>query len=213
MIMPASEARPNPRAARTREALMEAGLRLFAERPVDAVPIDDIVAAAGVAKGSFFNHFRDKQHFANTIAADIRRTIELQIDAANAGLTDPLLRLAGGMTVAARFALHEPDRTTVMLRGMAWATGRDNPLNAGLRGDIEAAAANGLLRPEARAAGLLFWLGNCQMLMMNIVERRFDVRQAAERMREVMVMGLTGLGVKPDRADEIARHCAEQLSH
>ncbi len=211
MTMSAAPARPNARAARTREALMEAGLRLFAERPVDAVPIDDIVAAAGVAKGSFFNHFRDKQHFANTIAADIRRIIELQVDAANAGLADPLLRLAGGMTVAARFALQEPDRTTVMLRGMAWSTGRDNPLNAGLRGDIEAAAANGLLRPEARAAGLLFWLGNCQMLMINIVERRFTVADAAQRLQEVMVMALTGLGVASDRSAEIAVHCHDRI--
>ena len=47
----------------------------MAERPVDAIAIDDLVAAAGVAKGSFFNHFADKRAFAQTIAEDIRREV------------------------------------------------------------------------------------------------------------------------------------------
>ena len=49
----------HPRAARTRAALLAAGFDLLVERPIDAIPIDDVVARAGVAKGSFFNHFAD----------------------------------------------------------------------------------------------------------------------------------------------------------
>ena len=48
------------RAERTRAALVAAGQRLFCERPVDAVAIDDIVQAADVSKGSFYNHFPDR---------------------------------------------------------------------------------------------------------------------------------------------------------
>ncbi|MEY4952880.1 MAG: hypothetical protein RL299_1304, partial [Pseudomonadota bacterium] len=44
----------HPRAARTRQALIEAGFELLAERPIDAVAIDEVVTRAGVAKGSFF---------------------------------------------------------------------------------------------------------------------------------------------------------------
>jgi len=50
----------NPRAQRTYRALVDAGLELLAERPIDALAIDEIVGRAGVAKGSFFNHFADK---------------------------------------------------------------------------------------------------------------------------------------------------------
>ncbi len=48
------------RSERTRAALIAAGRRLFCERPVDAVAIDDIVQAAEVSKGSFYNHFDDR---------------------------------------------------------------------------------------------------------------------------------------------------------
>jgi AcrR family transcriptional regulator len=41
-------------------AIRDAGVRLFMERGFDAVSIDDIVAAAGVARSTFFNYFASK---------------------------------------------------------------------------------------------------------------------------------------------------------
>lgn len=64
--------RPDRRRQRTRAALLEAGRRLFAARSVEAVTIDDIVAAADVAKGSFYNHFTDREALAREVAAEIR---------------------------------------------------------------------------------------------------------------------------------------------
>jgi AcrR family transcriptional regulator len=40
--------------------IMEAALRLFAERGYAAVSIDDIIAAAGTARGTFYLHFEGK---------------------------------------------------------------------------------------------------------------------------------------------------------
>jgi AcrR family transcriptional regulator len=48
---------------KTRLALIRAGQKLFAERPIDSVSIDDIVQAANVGRGSFYNHFRDTEAF------------------------------------------------------------------------------------------------------------------------------------------------------
>ena len=149
MSAPNSTKRTSPRSTRTRHSLVEAGLQLFAERPVDAVPIDDIVAAAGVAKGSFFNHFEDKKTFADAIGAEIRLDLESRITQANKDIGDPLERLVGGMRVAADYALTEKERAIVMARGFRLTTGRDHPLNTGLRKDIDAACAQGLLRKEA----------------------------------------------------------------
>ena len=44
--------------ARTRAQFVEAGLMLLAERPPEALTIDAIVEAAGVAKGTFYYHFQ-----------------------------------------------------------------------------------------------------------------------------------------------------------
>ena len=44
--------------ARTRAQIVEAGLVLLAERPPEALTVDAIVEAAGVAKGTFYYHFQ-----------------------------------------------------------------------------------------------------------------------------------------------------------
>ena len=201
----------SPRAARTRAALIAAGFDLLVEKPIDAIAIDDLVARAGVAKGSFFNHFADKTEFAAAIATEVRMELEGLVTRANAGVVDPVERIATGMRVGAEFAITQSKRTTVLLRNHASSTARANPLNRGLLEDIQAAAAAGLLRPEAEESGVLYWLGLCQVLMLNLVERKPNRAAASRRVGEMLVLGLTGLGVPARKATEVARSNASRI--
>ena len=204
----ATQPNPSPRAARTRAALIAAGFDLLVERSIDAIPIDDLVARAGVAKGSFFNHFTDKQAFAEAIAIEVRLELEDQVARANAGLTDPVARIAGGMRVGAEFAIRDPKRATVLLRSHGTSTARAHPLNRGLLEDIEAASYQDLLRPEAREAGVLYWLGLCQALMTNLIERPMTKAEAERRISDMIVLSLTGLGVSDSVSTTIVAVCA-----
>lgn len=191
------------RTQRTRAALIAAGLDLIASRPIDAIAIDELVATAGVAKGSFFNHFADKHAFAEAVAAEVRAEVEAEVTRANSGRTDPVARIAGGMAVAAAYALRQPLRVRVLLRDQRVAAMADHPLNRGLRADIEAASAAGLLRPEAESSGLAYWLGLCQVLMILLVETRPNEAAVAERLGEMLSMGLAGLGVTEAHAEAV----------
>lgn len=201
----------HPRAARTRQALLAAGFELLAERPIDAIAIDEVVARAGVAKGSFFNHFTDKPGFGHAVAEAVRAELEGRVGASNAGVEDPVLRLAGGMRESVRFALNERAHAIVMLRGLDASTAIDHELNRGIRADIEALAAAGLARREAVTSGVRFWLGLCQVAMLNVIERRHNRAEAALRLREMLVLGLTGLGVPEARASAAAQEIAAGL--
>ena len=194
-----STAKPS-RTERTRAALIAAGLDLLAARPIDAIAIDEVVAAAGVAKGSFFNHFADKHAFAAAVAAEVRAEVEAEVARANAGRADPVARIAGGMAVAAAYALREPRRARVLPRDQSVAAAADHPLNRGLRADIDAARAAGLLRAEAEASGLAYWLGLCQLVMILLAETRPPAAEAAQRLGEILRMGLAGLGITEARA-------------
>jgi AcrR family transcriptional regulator len=57
---PVGGKRDQNRRART-QTLHEAAQRLFLERGIDSVSIDDITREANVAKGSFYRYFRDKE--------------------------------------------------------------------------------------------------------------------------------------------------------
>lgn len=192
------------RTGRTRMALIAAGLDLLVDRPIDAIPIDDFVARAGVAKGSFFNHFKDKHDFAAAVATELRLEVEAEVTRANAGVSDPVARIAGGMAVAAHFAVEQPRRTLVLLRSQMPATSQSHPFNRGLKDDIEAALEQGLLRPEARLSGVPYWLGLCQVLMMHLIETRPTRQQAADRLGDMLLMGLTGLGAPTALAEELS---------
>jgi AcrR family transcriptional regulator len=204
-------AQSSPRAARTRAALLAAGFELLADRPIDAIAIDEVVARAGVAKGSFFNHFTDKPGFAAALGAEVRAQLEEHVSAANAGVTDPVARLAGGMRVAVQFALAERKRAIVMLRGLDAPTGRGHELNRGIRSDVEALATAGLARAEAVSSGVRYWLALCQVAMVNTIGREPLRSEAAERLREMLVLGLCGLGVPESRARGAASAAAELL--
>ncbi|MBK9010964.1 TetR/AcrR family transcriptional regulator [Novosphingobium sp.] len=210
--MQAAPVPASPRAARTRAAMLAAGFDLLAERPIDAIAIDEVVARAGVAKGSFFNHFIDKPGFANAIGAAVRAELEERVTAANSGVADPVARLAGGMRVAVEFALTDRKRAIVMLRGLELSTGIDHELNRGIRADIEAVLAAGLGRKEAARSGVRYWLGLCQIALLNVIERRPERAAAAERLEEMLVLGLCGLGIAEDAARAAARNQAALLS-
>ncbi len=203
--------RQEPRRLRTRAALLRAGAELLADRSIDAIAISEIVDHAGVAKGSFFNHFADKDDFADDIAFGIRQAVELRIDAANEGVTDPALRVARGIRGFVEFALAEPRDARVMLRRASRAANADHPLNRGLRTDLAAGAATGQFRIPSIDASVLYVIGVCQALLAAIVERELD-RDAAERLtREMVVMLLGGLGMDEDTAERVAGQSAVSM--
>jgi hypothetical protein len=98
-----------------------------------------------------------------------------------------------------------------MIRNAGNSTLRDQPLNQGVAADMNAAVATGRLRVHARASGVRFWLGLCQVLMANAVERRIDRAEGAVRLEEMLVLALTGLGLPPPDAATYASASADLL--
>jgi TetR/AcrR family transcriptional regulator, transcriptional repressor for nem operon len=56
--------RTQPRALLTRTSLLDAALKVIRSKGYSATTVDDVCAAAGVTKGSFFHHFASKEELA-----------------------------------------------------------------------------------------------------------------------------------------------------
>lgn len=87
--MGVSRSQPAPRdsaaarsRAQTRERLLLAGRTLFAERGLHGVTTHDVAAAAGVASGTFYLHFKDKAALLRVIAEDTIRLLRERLDSA-----------------------------------------------------------------------------------------------------------------------------------
>jgi AcrR family transcriptional regulator len=60
----------DPRWGRTRQALLDAGRKVFSRKGVETVTVLEIVREAGVSQPSFYNHFASKEALVEAIAAD-----------------------------------------------------------------------------------------------------------------------------------------------
>ena len=63
-------------AARNRAKILTAARRLFAERGVDQVSMDDVAAAAGVGKGTLFRRFGDRAGLALALLDEGEREVQ-----------------------------------------------------------------------------------------------------------------------------------------
>ncbi len=58
-----------PRSERAHEKVLEAALRLFAERGIEGTSMDAVAEASGVSKATIYNHWRNKDELALEILA------------------------------------------------------------------------------------------------------------------------------------------------
>jgi AcrR family transcriptional regulator len=198
-----STSRTDPRRDRTREALLRAGRALFAERDVDGVSVDEIVEAAAVAKGSFYNHFADKDVFAREIAAAARREVEARVNEVNAGVQDPALALARALCVFVRFAMEHRDSARTLWRLNTGATLVDAPINRGLVDVVQQGIETGDFKPVDVETGVLLVMGIIVITLRHMFEER--IRTGPSAIARHMAAGLLrALGVAASRAARLA---------
>lgn len=209
--MPASSSdRTDRRRARTRAALLRAGQELFADRPVDAVSIDDIVAAADVAKGSFYNHFPDKDALARELADLARASVEAMVAHVTAGVDDPAERVARAICAFARQAADNPIGAGAMLRLFHGAGVPDHAMNRGVRADVQAGLAMGRFNGLSLEGAVLMTVGVAQIATARSLEHRS--RSKAEALARDLAFGLLrGLGLEAAAARAVAGAAAGHI--
>jgi AcrR family transcriptional regulator len=196
--------RHTKRRLRTREALVSAAEELFAAKGPDAISVDEIVAAADVAKGSFYNHFSDKDALARDIASTIRAEIEDEVSRINKNETDPATRTARALCLFAHFALTNSRRARAMLK--LSSLDPDTPLNRGLKADMTNGIATGRFKNVTRDAAMLFVIGTVQACFQFAFRAGATAaRRAAE---DMAALQLRGLGIAEAEARKIASRAA-----
>lgn len=200
----------NPRAERTRAALIAAGRALYSERAVDAVTVDDIVQAAEVGKGSFYNHFPDREALVRAISAQMRARIERAVDRCNAGVDDPARRLARAVCTYLRHALDDPEGAGVLVRIHSGHTSLATPLNRGLVADITAGLSSGRFQVATAESGVLYVLGVTQIALVRVVQEPTP-SLAVSLAQQICALTLRGLGVPAPEADLIAAQASDEV--
>jgi AcrR family transcriptional regulator len=185
--------RPDRRVARTREALLQAGYALFAERGLHDVSIDDIIARAKTSKQTFYNHFSDKHALAQDIYHAIRSEVEAEVAAINRDIVDPAQRLARGTCIYVRTALNDPDHIRFIARML-----------------VTKGLAKGRFVVRTLDTAAAFVIGASEPLLLAVSDHR-NQTQAIAMAQDYLTLILRGLSVPALEAELIAAQAANLL--
>ena len=97
------------RKARTRQALIDAAVRLIAEGRGERASIQEITEAADVGFGSFYNHFPSKEQLFQDASEEVMERWGLMIDRACEGISDPAEVFAVSFRISGRLGWTHPD--------------------------------------------------------------------------------------------------------
>lgn len=105
------------RRARTRAQILEAAAKLLAEQPVAAITVDSVVAAAGVAKGTFYYHFQSMDDLAAAVGAELAASLDELLAPILRDIQDPVERLSFAFVKFLERAIADPVWTRLVLQG------------------------------------------------------------------------------------------------
>ena len=103
------KSRLDRRKARTRQALIDAAVRLIAEGRGERASIQEITDEADIGFGSFYNHFEGKEQLFHTASEEVLERWAKMIDDAGAGMADPAERFSMGLRISGRLGWTHPD--------------------------------------------------------------------------------------------------------
>jgi AcrR family transcriptional regulator len=105
---PRSNARTTAQRHRVRQELSAAAMRLFSTKGYEATTVDEIAAAAGVARRTFFRHFRSKEEAIFPDHDDTLVRVQAVLDSARPG-DHPLEVVCRGITEVLRMYAESPE--------------------------------------------------------------------------------------------------------
>lgn len=87
--------------------LRDAALRVFAERTTH-ITVSELAAAAGVARGTVYNHVPDIETVFQQLATELATEMQLRAERSMEAIADPARRLATGVRLFLRRTHREP---------------------------------------------------------------------------------------------------------
>jgi AcrR family transcriptional regulator len=125
--------------ARTRAQIVEAGLVLLSERPPEALTVDAIVEAAGVAKGTFYYHFQSIEELVAAVGAKLADSFDELLAPSRIYEADPIKRMAFAFTEFLEKAIDDPLWARLVVR-----SAQVPEAIGGIRENIKADLAEGI---------------------------------------------------------------------
>lgn len=180
---------------------MLAAEELFGARAASAVSVDEIVARAGVAKGTFYNHFTSKEDLGWRLAQAIRLEVRDRIADRKVVSSDPAVHLAIAVVLFLDLARRRPNRARILSILLSQVSDADAEPNSRVRHTLEAGREGGRFRFRSIEAATISVIGIVSAGIQSLVEQ--GEMPAAERIAALAVHALACLGLSREEAEAV----------
>jgi AcrR family transcriptional regulator len=150
------------RRARTRAQIVDAAAMLLSERPPEALTVDAVVEAAGVAKGTFYTHFQSMEELAAAVGEKLGESFDNLLTPARLSVRDPIARISFAFTQFLGKAIADPVWARLVVQSAQAPTEFARSVREHVKTDLNEAKAQGRLTMQdvELAADIVFgiWL-------------------------------------------------------
>ena len=175
--------------ARTRAQIVEAGLMLLAERPPEALTVDAIVEAAGVAKGTFYYHFQSIEELVAAVGAKLADSFDELLAPSRLDVPDPVERMTFAFTKFLEKAINDPLWARLVVRS-AEAPAALGRIRENLKADLAEAIAQGRVAIQDVELAADIVIG----IWLQVTRGSLERRAAPDLTRQALAAVLRALG-------------------
>jgi AcrR family transcriptional regulator len=187
--------------ARTRAMLIEVALRVIADKGFDVPTIDNFIAAADVARGTFYNYFKTREDILSAAAAYVVDTVDEEILPLFQGVEDPAGRIAIAIQKFIEMSKRRPDWGGLLMRMIPVVGGAlSDEMRRGVVYDLTTGQKSGQFHFPSIQAAVALSMGTITLAIRAAVTESIPENFA----EMITIMVLQGLGMPSSEAKRIA---------
>lgn len=192
--------RGHKKKARTRQALVAAALRLYAQKGVGELQLNELAEEAQVSNGTVYNYFRTREEVLEAVGVELANQLSQRVSAASIGIEDGAQRLTVGVRMFIHQARQDPQWASAVVRVFQYDHHIRSLVATNLRSDLRLGLQQGLLKyvNEEIAVGLVAFS------TMGTITAMLDGYDSPDGDQTLAEMLLMGLGMSPAKARRIA---------
>ncbi|RQR45947.1 TetR/AcrR family transcriptional regulator [Burkholderia sp. Bp9140] len=184
------------RRERMRARLIESAMLVFAEKGVGASVIQDVIAAADVSQGTFYNYFRTNEELLETVTQELNNELLRLIETEVGAYEDPARRIACGVRMFLHAARAYPLLARFISAAGLHAAGPSSLIYVYLPVHIQQGLAAGRFQGVTVELALDVIAG----IALTTIQRFTDNGEMAEEPEQIVAAILRGLGVEGEEA-------------
>jgi AcrR family transcriptional regulator len=189
------------RREKTRNGIIETAFQVVRERGADEPMLEDFIAAAGVAKGTFYNHFPTKSELFHALGSHVADAIDDRINLVIEGVTDPAQRIAVACRQFVRLCRERPEWGWILVRAMPGAqAGWSKGMQRGVLADVRAGVKLGLFTVPSVQVAVVIGMGALAMAIQAVLSEKTPARFG----EDVAELTLRAMGMSLEDAHRVA---------